>query len=174
MKIPGILMRPCSMTEEENEKVMRSSGYFTESDFYDKYRKNIVTNQLIAESAKIYIRKNYQAVTDWSGLDVLIRFKGGSEHYYKQRGPGPGDKEYSALSKMLAERKKNEKPVVSFTDPVLDPTDGDFSVTINGKELWWIDDDAIVTIADYIEKKLKPNDDRTDQSPGEAAEATAK
>ena len=38
---------------------------------------------------------------------------------------------------------------------VLDPTDGDFSITINGKEHWWIQDEAVIIIADYIEKKLK-------------------
>jgi hypothetical protein len=35
------------------------------------------------------------------------------------------------------------------------PTDGDFSVTINGNEHWWIQDEAVIIIADYIEKQLK-------------------
>jgi hypothetical protein len=43
-------------------------------------------------------------------------------------------------------------PIVELNDVVLDPTDGDFSVTINGKEHWWIEDSAIIKIADYIEK----------------------
>jgi D-tyrosyl-tRNA(Tyr) deacylase len=42
---------------------------------------------------------------------------------------------------------------------VLDPTDGDFSVTINGNEHWWIQDEAVIIIADYIEKQLKTQED---------------
>ena len=42
---------------------------------------------------------------------------------------------------------------------VLDPSDGDFSLTINGKEHWWIQDEAVIIIANYIENQLKSNTD---------------
>jgi hypothetical protein len=37
---------------------------------------------------------------------------------------------------------------------VLDPTDGDFSVTINDQELWMINEEAIIEIANWIEEQL--------------------
>jgi len=63
------------------------------------------------------------------------------------------------LDKMLrgldARDKAKHNPIVSITRVVLDPTDGDFSLTINGKDHLWIDGEAIIVIADYIEQKLK-------------------
>ena len=53
------------------------------------------------------------------------------------------------------EKKRKQNPVVIINEVVLDPTDGDFSVTINGNEHWWIQDEAVIIIADYIEKQLK-------------------
>jgi hypothetical protein len=39
---------------------------------------------------------------------------------------------------------------------VLDPTDGDFSIVINETDdHWWIGDEEIIVIADYIETHLK-------------------
>jgi hypothetical protein len=55
--------------------------------------------------------------------------------------------------------KRNQNPVVTIDEVVLDPTDGDFSVTINGHQHWWIQDEAIIIIADYIEKQLKKQED---------------
>ena len=52
-------------------------------------------------------------------------------------------------------KKRNQNPVLTINNVVLDPTDGDFSITINGKEHWWIQDEAVIIIADYIEKRLK-------------------
>ena len=46
-------------------------------------------------------------------------------------------------------------PIVSFDSAVLDTTDGDFSVKINGQDFYWIDDKPIIEIADYIEEQLK-------------------
>lgn len=40
------------------------------------------------------------------------------------------------------------------TEMVLDHSDGDFSVCINGHWHNWINDDSIVMIADYVEKEL--------------------
>ena len=60
---------------------------------------------------------------------------------------------------MERERKEKHNPVKSIDRVVLDPSDGDFSLTINGKEHWWIQDEAVIIIADYIENQLKSNTD---------------
>ncbi len=61
------------------------------------------------------------------------------------------------ISELLikSDKKRNQKPVLSINNVVLDPTDGDFSITLNRKEHWWIQDGAVIIIADYIEKRLK-------------------
>lgn len=70
-------------------------------------------------------------------------------------------KEYGSgmISDMLIKsdrkRKRNQNPVLSINSVVLDPTDGDFSITINGNEHWWIQDEAVIIIADYIENQIK-------------------
>ena len=54
--------------------------------------------------------------------------------------------------------KERHNPIREFNSVVLDPTDGDFSITVNGnEEHWWIQDKAIIIIADFIEQKLKKN-----------------
>lgn len=140
MNTSGIMFRPMSLTLEDNEKVMRTSEYFVESGFREKYEHNLAINQIIAESAKIFIVNNYQKVTDWSGLDVTISTgKGKRVHYYSRTAP-----------------KNMQNPVKTFTDVVLDPTDGDFSVTINGTPHLWLFQDEVITIADFIEKAINP------------------
>ena len=51
-------------------------------------------------------------------------------------------------------RKAGHNPIIEVSDVVLDPTDGDFSITINGAEYWWIDQESIIIIASYIEKQI--------------------
>ncbi len=52
------------------------------------------------------------------------------------------------------ENKLRHNPIKTIDAVVLDPTDGDFSITVNGKEHWWIQDEAVIIIADYIENQL--------------------
>jgi hypothetical protein len=59
------------------------------------------------------------------------------------------------MERIKEHNRERHNPIVSFDEVVLDPTDGDFSVTINGKGHWWISDDSVIAIADYIEKQLK-------------------
>jgi hypothetical protein len=49
--------------------------------------------------------------------------------------------------------------VSTFDEAVYDWTDGDFSVTLNGKSYLWITSESIIEIADYIETKLKEQDE---------------
>lgn len=154
MNIYGLLMRPSSTTLKDNEKVMRSSKCFTDADFLKKYTYHISANQIIAESAKIFILKNYRKIKDWSGLKVdILDNTGKLTRYYTYDDKGWNMK-LAYIRKMMARDKKNQNPVKKISKVVLDPSDGDFSLTINTRDHLWIDDGSVITIADYIEKKL--------------------
>ena len=158
IQLEGIIMRPCSMTLKDNEKVMRNDNYFTPSKFRQKYIDTIAAGQIVAESAKIYIQKNWKKVKDWKDLEVIISDKDGkiTEYYNFQESKGwVGDFGKKIMKSLDDKNKKRHNPATEVSDVVLDPTDGDFSITINKKEYWWIDDESVIMIADYIEKKLK-------------------
>jgi hypothetical protein len=57
-----------------------------------------------------------------------------------------------AIERMERKDKAKHNPIITLTDVVLDTIDGDFSLTINGKDHLWIDNDSIIDIANYIEK----------------------
>jgi hypothetical protein len=155
MKLYGLIMRPMSATLEENEQTMRCSEYWTETDFREKYQQHLVALDLMAESAKIYVLKNYQQVKDWSGLALEVRDRTGQTFkYYQYRDKG-WNKMIKGVQRMLQKRKEQENPVICLSDAVLDPTDGDFSVTINNTRHEMVDDVSLVLLADYIEKQLK-------------------
>ncbi len=163
-QILGMVFHPCSSTEEDNEKVWKSSEFYTDAHFMSEYRKHIVAMQHVAACAKIYITNNWKMVTDWSELKVIITAKQGVTEYYNYVPKEP--KVRAGTSAILGKMRKeieNEKkakhnPIKEVTEVVLDPTDGDFSITINGKEHWWIDDESVIIIADYIEKQIKPKE----------------
>ena len=161
-QIIGQAFVPSFMSEEDFEACYRTSEFWTETNFYDSYRKHIVAMQHVSNCAKIYILKNYKQVEDWSGLNVIVIHgpTGKATEYYNYM---PEDRMNilgkDVMSKMFKHiDKKNQKkhnPVVTLTEVVLDPTDDDFSLTINGTEHWWIQDEAVIIIAEYIEKQLK-------------------
>ena len=68
----GMLLRPCSLNLEDNEETMKSSDYFTDKNFLEKYNHNLGINTIISELAKIYILENWSKVKDWSELSVKI------------------------------------------------------------------------------------------------------
>ena len=59
------------------------------------------------------------------------------------------------LDEIEETNKKKHNPIVTFDQAVLDTSDGDFSVKINGQDFYWITDRPIIEIADYIEQQLK-------------------
>lgn len=177
-QIPGVIFSPCFMTEEEFEAGYRQSIFWTDKDFYEEYRKHIAAMRHVAECAKIFILKNYEKVTDWSDLEVIITHgpTGESTDYYnhekhvdrtKRRKERQAKTDKSAsklpdsLKKIYDEMEEKDRarhnPVKSVTNAVLDPTDGDFSLSVNGQEHWWIQDEAVIIIANYIEERLKNN-----------------
>jgi hypothetical protein len=177
-QIPGQLFSPCFMTVDEYETGYKKSEFYVESGYMDAYRKHMVAMSHIAEIAKVYILKNWQKITDWGDLEVKIThgLTGEVTHYYnherrmqkmterneksKQWSEERGIKRSKVADKLLARIEERNKalhnPIVTIDHVVLDPTDGDLSVTINGdKEHWWIGDEEVIIIADYIEEKLK-------------------
>jgi hypothetical protein len=180
-QIYGELFSPCFMTEKEYEEGYKRSEFYIESNFMKEYRKHLVALPHIASIAKSYILNNWKKVTNWENLDVVIVHGPTGEwtEYYNNEKilPHVGKKETSEKTKkflsLVSEekpksgsvlekyRKKWEKkdklrhnPIKTIDEVVLDPTDGDFSITVNGKEHWWIQDEAVIIIADYIEKQL--------------------
>jgi hypothetical protein len=155
---------PCFFTEEEFEKAYKGSEFYVEGDYMKEYVKHTVAMKHISNMAKSYILNNWKKVTDWTGLDLSITHgpSGATTEYYnyvehKQeddfKKKHKGSETLASLSAKVDEyNRKRHNPIVELNDVVLDPTDGDFSVTINGKEHWWIEDSAIIKIADYIEK----------------------
>jgi hypothetical protein len=117
----------------------------------------------VAGCAKIYILNNYQRITDWTDLEVVISGKGKTFDYYnykerKRRGRAHHSEDQkdfdNIFDRLDQENKLRHNPVTSVTDAVLDTSDGDFSITINGNEHWWLKDDEVIIIADFIEKTL--------------------
>lgn len=174
-QILGKLFSPCFMTVEEYEEAYKNSTLYVESDYMGEYSKRIAEMSHIADTAKLYILKNWQRVTDWGDLEVTITHgpTGKTTHYYdheraiqlraerkaKERGLDK-IKRSTVMDDLLARREERDRekhnPIISINNVVLDPTDGDFSVTINGdQEHWWIGDEEVIIIADYIEQQLK-------------------
>ena len=79
-----------------------------------------------------------------------------SKAYAKERGITRNSIIDNLLEQDYVRKKSLHNPIVTIDEVVLDPTDGDFSITVNGgKEHWWIGDEEVILIADYIEEKLK-------------------
>jgi len=137
--------------------------YKLEHDFQNKYETILNEARKLASNAKKYIIDNYKSITDWSSLAVtVIDGRGNNEVDYYNYDECPivaGFKSNESLDSTLIKwRKERHNPVVSLTNCILDEIDDDFSLTINGVEFWWIDDKAVIDIADYIVRKLYNND----------------
>ena len=181
-QIYGELFSPCFMTEKEYEDAYKNSIFYVEKDFMSEYRKHLAALPHVASVAKSYILNNWKKITNWDNLDVIIIHGPTGEwtEYYnnekdlpplEEEEPSEAKKKFLSLvskekpkrnsiserfqKKWDKENKLRHNPIKTIDDVVLDPTDGDFSITVNGKEHWWIQDEAIIIIADYIENQLK-------------------
>jgi len=156
--IHGTIFNPCFMTEEEFEGGYKNSIFYVDKDFRNSYESHMAAMGHIANIAKSYILKNWEKVKDWSDLEVVVRHgpTGESTYYYSYK-ERIRKKDYHSdiFLKFDKSRKRKQNPVKTVDAVVLDPTDGDFSITINGKEHWWIQDEAVIIIADYIENSIK-------------------
>ena len=126
------------------------------------YRNHLAALDIVASCAKVFVLKNFEKITDWSDLNVTVTHGPTSEEteyynyvenrYSKRRKSSSMGKMWESIEE---DARKKHNPIQKIEGVVLDPTDGDFSLTINGKEHWWIGNEEIIIIANYIEEKLK-------------------
>jgi hypothetical protein len=112
--------------------------------------------ETVVSCAKSYIVKNADRVTDWSGLNIRLKSSNGEwDYYYKHtvvfipKGDGPLDR---VLREFEEHCRDNEQQVREIDTITLDTSDGDLSITVNGKEYIAIGDREVIDLAAYIEK----------------------
>jgi hypothetical protein len=159
------MLTPVFMSEEEFEKGYQNSQFYVSKNFAEEYRNHEVAMRHIANIAKSYILKNWKSIADWSDLNIELIdghtgmsydfFNNDSIEYKEDSSESEGMQRIETLMKEYNESRHN--PIREITNMVLDPTDGDFSITVNGQEIWWINDETVIELADYIEKKLETN-----------------
>lgn len=166
-QIYGLIMRPSCGTVEDHEKTFQSTDYSVKNNFYDNYSNHIVAMEIVVGCAKHYILNNYKKITDWSDLNVIVEDNNRKKDYieyfnYKEPRTRRKITKSNSLEKILDRIDKEDKtkhnPVITLTDCVLDSSDGDFSLTINGRNHLWISDDTVIIIANYIETVLNKNE----------------
>jgi hypothetical protein len=162
-RIPQIIPQmftPCFVSEEAYEAAYKTSEFWTDSGFLDAYQKYESAKCHTTDCAKIYILKNWKKIQDWTDLHLIVNHgPTGEETEYFKYVPDSRTGTYSkaladVIARMELDDQKRHNPIVSFDEVLLDPTDGDFSITINGKEHWWISNEPIIVLANYIEKNL--------------------
>lgn len=166
--------------EEGVYKRLRESEFY-KGKFGNEYYRRMSEMNSIVEVAKMYIVDNYKKVSDWTELHFelrgyaedkgTLRF-GMKDAEYKRRNPPPPESEtrpgkrklqserFPRLEEMRKKRDEERIQVSTFDEAVYDWTDGDFSITVNDKEYWWINHrnpDTVIEIAHFIEKTLDRN-----------------
>lgn len=137
----------------------RDVKLYVEKDFFNEYNDCLDRMSRIAGCAKIYILRNWDKVKNWSDLNIEILDNTNQVTIYYNYKPKDFHKETTKSGKlwrkmMLDFYKERHNPIKSFTEPVMDHADGDFSITINGINHLWISDENVIEIANYIEKQL--------------------
>lgn len=163
IKFVGLFGVPCFRSENDYIEGMKDFKYFTDNNFLSKYNEFIAAMQITAMCAKAYIIQNWKKIDDWSDLEVCILDNTGKQTYYYKYEPDNGIYNNKIVEEVFTkidkERKENENPVKTVESIILDHTDSDFSIIINGKKHIWIDDKSVILIAEYIETKLKEKED---------------
>lgn len=156
-------MTPCFTSEEKMKDAYSTCNGWSSSNFMEEYLRKFSEANMIAESAKFYILENWEKVEDWSGLEITLmgaHQKTPIQFYNKELHSPPNfhpDYKGGMITRWLeryGESQEQHNPISTFNGVVLDPSDGDFSITVNGIDFLWISYDTIITIADYIEKSL--------------------
>jgi len=175
-RLHGFMFRLSSMSLDDFEGRVSSSDYHVTKDFRQHYQHHMRVMSTIALSAKVYLVKNWELVKDWSELNVVIEDNSGyATEYYnheprerkrkeekerQQKERSIMDDMFDSLDAHLATR---HNPVVSVSDVVLDTSDEDFSLTINGHDHLWIANEGVVIIAGYVEEQLKKQNEAPDR-----------
>lgn len=141
--------------------MVHSADLAVREKYKSAYEMHMAGKEVVAMCAKVFIVKNWEKITDWTELNVVIDDSSDEQtEYYNYKGRtirGVGkdaDEINSSFDRIVERNKEKHNPIKTITDVVLDTSDGDFSLTINGKQHMWICDDAVIVIADFIEKTL--------------------
>ena len=132
-------------------------GLYTK-DFYSHANDLSDRYSILVNCAKIYICDNYEKIKDWSKINLNIRDNKPKDSTSKQ--PNHGKMFFHTNRKWNSDiinkifENMDSKPVETITDVIMDWSDGDFSLSINGLEFWWISDSVVLDIASYIEHEL--------------------
>ena len=163
-----------TLGEEKKLELIRSSENYVQGSFADGWRRHRQEMSKILEAAKVYITDNYKKISDWMELSFLLYGYGKNSPIHfgtkdaerKKRHPALqkapcktkiGEERLGRMKKALERINKEKIPIKTFDEAVYDWTDGDFSVTINGKDYMWIDHhnpSVVIDIAEFISKKL--------------------
>jgi hypothetical protein len=171
-----VSINPDDLDKTENEilDAIRQNPEYGEANFSENLRLLLSKTSVLIQSAKIYILDNYKNVEDYSDLSLKLTAGISGETFYfgkKRKDRKKIEREKSEAVKKLEAIAKPAKPnpriekllreldektteIKTIDNVWYDWTDGDFSISINGSEYLWIDDRSIITIADYINKKL--------------------
>ena len=153
------MLTPVFFDLDQYRSSYANQEYAVSQGFMAEIQRHEAALHTIVSCAKIYIIDNWQRVEDWSDLSVEITDNSGETFNYYKYVPGPEITGSGVIAETFRDfeewNRDNQMPITQFSNPVLDPSDGDFSVTINGQDHLWINDNAIIAIADYIEKRAK-------------------
>lgn len=163
-RIHGHMFRISSPNAEEYAERVADFRDHVTSDFKRAYENHYGAMHSIAESAKVYLEKNWSKVKDWTNLGISIIDNTGDRTEYYNHKPKEhlhelqDKEEASILDRAFLQLddycKGKHNPVNELSEMVLDHSDGDFSVCINGHWHNWIDDASVIMLADYVEKQL--------------------
>lgn len=115
----------------------------------NKYHDTLDAQRRLGYRAKKYIMANWEKVQDWSQL--IIHIHNGhptpnNPNTIEDMHFRPEDFTFGKDKHVIIEAN----PVVSVTNAVYDEYDGDFSITINGLQWWWLNDLNVCELADFI------------------------
>ena len=140
--------------EEEVLSGIRESRKYKEGNFEIRYIEFVAETRSIVEAAKVYIIDNYKKVNDYKTLHLMLRCVNHEGTQYFGTKSKRGKSRSEVLNKIIDEINEKTIEIKKFDAAVYDWTDGDFSVTFNGVNYNWIDDNSIIDIASHIERKL--------------------
>jgi len=152
--IYGHMFRVSSPNAEEYEERTKEFIHHVDSGFRNAYQHHHGAKQSIAQSAKVYLEKNWKNVKDWTQLSVFIVDNTGDRTEYFNYNESQQERSENSFFDLHDYYSKRHNPVSVVSEMVLDHSDGDFSVCINGHWHNWIDDDSVIMLADYVESQL--------------------
>lgn len=158
-------MSPIFEDEDQYRKFVEGLDVDVTNGFVDTYLNINHQRVRLVEQAKIFVLDNWERIDDWSELEITLEsaasglktsfftFKG--EDDYLEATQINSKHLRNARERRIAQDKSRNNPIESFDDVVLDFHDGDFSVTVNGQDYLFLSPREILTLAFFIESKLK-------------------